>query len=185
VIGPGWMPSRPRPLGRVRRGPGAYTLGTFASSRRRRRPRPAGGVQIARDPGPQDCNTDFMLFDGFPAELPTATLVPGARHARHRVISGRLVQWLSTRWAWVRPRTVPMIAAFVGMLAVLGATRYLSEYARGDHRRVRVIYADKPRAHWLLNGTAHGRDASSPQPEQLRIVPVRPGSHDVTITLAQ
>jgi hypothetical protein len=184
VIGPGWMPSRPRPLVRARRGLGSYTLGY--PRRRTRRARPTGSVQIARDPGPLDCDTDIMLFDGVPAELPTATLVPGVLHARHRVISGRLVQWLSTRWAWLRPRTVPMIAAFVGMLAVLGATRYLSEYARGDHRHAPVIYADKPSAHsWLVNGTAHARDVTSVRPEPIRIAPGRPGSHQVTIILGQ
>ncbi|HEU4732366.1 MAG TPA: hypothetical protein VFT22_30940 [Kofleriaceae bacterium] len=122
-----------------------------------------------------------MLFDGYPAELPIATVVPGACHARHRVISGRIMHWLVTRWAWLRPRTVPMIAAFVGMLAVLGATKYLSAYARGDLQRARVICADKPSARWLVNSTARSREVS---PDQIRIAPVRPGSHDVTITLS-
>lgn len=72
-----------------------------------------------------------MLFDG-PADLPTATLRPRASEARHRVIVGQLHRWLAPRWAWLRPRTVPLIAAFVGMLAILGATKYLSAYARGD-----------------------------------------------------
>jgi hypothetical protein len=123
-----------------------------------------------------------MLFDGPPAELPTATLRSGGSHARHRVISGHLVHWIVSRWAWVRPRTVPMIAAFVGMIAVLGATRYLSAYARGDHCRAAVIYTEKPSARWLLNSQPSTRDVS---PDQIRIVPVRPGSHDVTITLTQ
>jgi hypothetical protein len=120
-----------------------------------------------------------MLFDGLPAELPTATLRSGGRHARHRVISGHLVHWLVNRWAWLRPRTVPMIAAFVGMLAVLGATSYLSAYARGDQRRATVIYTEKPPARWLLNGSAPSTELS---PGQIRIAPVRPGGH-VTITL--
>ncbi|HET7503554.1 MAG TPA: hypothetical protein VFK02_21175 [Kofleriaceae bacterium] len=122
-----------------------------------------------------------MLFDGYPAELPIATVVPGACDARHRVISGRIVHWLVSRWAWFRPRTVPMIAAFVGMLAVLGATKYLSAYARGDIGAVQMIRADKHAPHSLVYGPVHGGIS----PDRIRIAPVRPGSHDVTITLAQ
>jgi hypothetical protein len=70
-----------------------------------------------------------MLFDGFPAELPKATLRPTASQARHRVIGGQLTQWLACRWAWLWPRTVPMIAALVGLLAVIGATKYLPVYS--------------------------------------------------------
>jgi hypothetical protein len=123
-----------------------------------------------------------MLFDGLPAELPTATLRAGAAHARHRVISSHLSHWLVDRWAWLRPRTVPLIAAFVGMLAVLGATKYLSAYARGDDQRSAVIYVDRPSTRWLLKGAAPSTEIS---PDQIHIAPVRPGSHDVTITLTQ
>jgi len=72
-----------------------------------------------------------MLFDG-PADLPTAILRSRASEARHRVIAGHLYRWLALRWSWLRPRTVPLIVAFAGMLALLGATKYLSAYARGD-----------------------------------------------------
>jgi hypothetical protein len=121
-----------------------------------------------------------MLFDGIPAKLPTATLLSGGRDAKHRVIGGHLRHWLDDRWAWLRPRTVPMIVAFVGMLAVLGSTRYLSTFACA------------PRHHIVINGdTAPPRSVMTTEPHQagvaspghLRIVPVRPGSHDVTITI--
>lgn len=78
-----------------------------------------------------------MLFDG-PADLPTATLRSRASEARHRVIAADLHGWLAHRWCWVRPRTVPLIVAFVGMLAVLGATKYLSVYAYNDDLRLRA-----------------------------------------------
>lgn len=182
MIGPGWLPSRPRPISRVRRSLLSYTF-----RRRRRRgasPRPAAArpnamtVETADGTSPC-CNTVDMLFDGLPAELPTATLVPTAAHDRHRAIGAHIRQWFDDRWAWIRPRTVPLIAAFAGMIAVLGTTKYLSTYACGPRRGV-VIYsvvtyddAPPPRA---IKVRAGG-------PGHLRIAPVRPGSADVTITL--
>ena len=121
-----------------------------------------------------------MLFDGLPAELPQATLLPSAAHARHRVIGGRLRHWFDDRWAWLRPRTVQMIAAFAGMIAVLGSTKYLSTFAAGAPSRA-AIYGDTP--------APRGAGARCPSrlgpasPGHIHIVPVRPGSHDVTITL--
>jgi hypothetical protein len=89
-----------------------------------------------------------MLFNGFPVELPKATLRPTTSQARHRAISGLLTQWLAGRWAWLRPRTVPLIAALVGLLAVMAATEYLPVYssshrsAAARHIRVRVQDVD-------------------------------------------
>lgn len=119
-----------------------------------------------------------MLFDGLPAELPTATLVPTAAHDRHRALGGRIRQWFDDRWAWIRPRTVPLIAAFAGMIAVLGTTKYLSTYACAPrHGAVTygiVTYDDPP---------PHAVKPRAGGPGHLRIEPVRPGSADVTITL--
>jgi hypothetical protein len=142
MIGPGWLPSRPRPLCRARRGLGSYT--PFAWKRRSRRRRPAAEPQIARDPRTPGCDAGITLFDGFPVELPKATLRPTTSQARHRAISGLLTQWLAGRWAWLRPRTVPLIAALVGLLAVMAATKYLPAYssnhgsAAARHIRVHV-----------------------------------------------
>jgi hypothetical protein len=135
---------------------------------------------MADDGTPACCNTVDMLFDGLPAELPTATLVPTAAHDRHRAIGGRIRQWFDDRWHWIRPRTVPLIAAFVGMIAVLGTTKYLSTYACGP-RRGAAIYRvatgdDAPPSSRAIKVRAGG-------PGHLRIEPVRPGSTDVTITL--
>jgi len=106
-----------------------------------------------------------MLFDG-PADLPTATLRSRASEARHRVIAADLHGWLAHRWRWVRPRTVPLLVAFVGMLAVLGATKYLSVYA----------YREQPTPHsW---NCVHGHaDHSS-------LVAAQPGGHDPAGTVA-
>ncbi len=122
-----------------------------------------------------------MLFDGLPAELPTATLLPTAAQDRHRALGGRIHQWFDDRWAWIRPRTVPLIAAFAGMIAVLGTTKYLSTYAcaprRGAVNYSVVTYDDVPApSPRVIKVHAAG-------PGHLRIEPVRPGSRDVTITL--
>lgn len=148
MIGPGWMPSRPRPIGRMRRGLFSYTSGCRRSRRvRSNRLRSAaqqgsrspcgegllcGGLRITRDLATLNCNTDVMLFDGAHAELPTAMLLTSASQPRHRVLAGHLHHWLADRWTWLRPRTVPMIVAFAGMLAVLGTVKYLAVYSRGD-----------------------------------------------------
>jgi hypothetical protein len=125
-----------------------------------------------------------MLFDGLPVELPTATLVPTATHDRHRAIGGRIRQWFDDRWAWIRPRTVPLIAAFAGMIAVLGTTKYLSTYACGP-RRGAVTYsvATYSVATYDDAPPSHAIKVRAVGPGHLRIEPVRPGSADVTITL--
>lgn len=177
MIGPGWLPSRPRPLGRVRKGLLSYTLRP-----RRRRPttQRSATVHIPPDGTAAGCNTIGMLFDGVPAELPTATLLPSAAHARHRVIGGHLRHWIDDRWAWLRPRTVPMIVAFAGMVAVLGSTKYLSSFARAPMHAASLSEGGAPPARGHACWDTKHRNAS---PGHIRIVPVRPGSHDVTITL--
>jgi hypothetical protein len=136
MIGPGWMPSRPVPLGRMRRG-----LLSHTSSYLRRRPtrrRPVDTARPARDVTAHGCDTGIMLFDGSPAELPAARVLPNTPQAKHRMISGHVQQWLAHRWRWLRPRTVPMIVAFVGMLGVLGATKYLPALSYVDRPAPRV-----------------------------------------------
>jgi hypothetical protein len=60
------------------------------------------------------------------------------------VISGLLVQWLACRWAWLRPRTVPIIAALLGLLVVMGATKYLPVYSSSEPRAApRLLRAGK------------------------------------------
>lgn len=177
MIGPGWLPSRPRPLVRVRRG-----LGLYSSRRRRRRggtPRAPGG-HIVADGGAAGCNTSDMLFDGLPAELPTATLLSDSHQARHRVIGGHLKHWLIDRWVWLRPRSVPMFVAFLGMIAVIGSTNYLSTYACAPRRNV-VITSDPPAQRWV-NPHVH-RHGEPPRLTRIHIVPVQPGSSDVVITI--
>jgi len=122
-----------------------------------------------------------MLFDGLPVELPTATLLPSASHARHRLIGGRLRHWLGDRWAWLRPRTVPMIAAFIGMLWVLGSTKYLSTFAAPSRA---ALYDPSAMGDRPASSIRCGPERMHATPSgHIHIAPVRPGSHDVTITL--
>ncbi len=65
-----------------------------------------------------------MLFDQA-RELPIATVLRAPRTGMARTIGG-LSQWLGEHWAWLRPRTVPVLVALVGMFAVLNAVNYLS-----------------------------------------------------------
>ena len=58
------------------------------------------------------------------------------------MIGGHLRHWLDDRWAWLRPRTVPMIVAFAGMLAVLGTTKYLTSYAIAPTHSAALIDRD-------------------------------------------
>jgi hypothetical protein len=74
-----------------------------------------------------------MVFDGPGAKLPIATLRRSALHPRRRAIIGDLDRWLSTHWEWVRPRTVPLLAAFLGLLVTLGAVKYVMVYAYSEN----------------------------------------------------
>jgi hypothetical protein len=65
-----------------------------------------------------------MLFDQ-PRELPIATVrrAGGSTFARWM---GAFRHWIGARWSWLRPRTVPVVVALVGMFAVLNAVNYLA-----------------------------------------------------------
>jgi hypothetical protein len=78
-----------------------------------------------------------MLFDGPRTNLPVATLLASGAQTRRRMDFAR---WLSLRWDWVRPRTVPLIAAFLGLLLTLGAVKYtaLLAYDHGNAQRPRA-----------------------------------------------
>jgi hypothetical protein len=124
---PGWMPSRPRPLGQARRG-----LVSYASPYLRRRARrvPAATTTAAA-PGPRGPAPQRKWFSDRRAKLPVATLLPRQDARGSRVWTGWAHRWVSQRWRWVQPRLIPLIAAFVGLVGVLNARRYLLELARG------------------------------------------------------
>jgi hypothetical protein len=130
VSGPGWLPSRPRPLGQVRR-----RLVSYASPhlRRARRTRSEAAAQGGRPEGVQvDADhRDARPFGSRRAKLPVATLLPHRSEGQPRVMTGALHRWFSHRWLWVQPRMIPLLVAFIGLIGVLNARRYLLELARG------------------------------------------------------
>jgi hypothetical protein len=139
MIGPGWMPSRPRPLVRVRR-VFTYYPSYYA---RRRRPRRARTEQWPVPPAAFDAGGD-----GTPAGLPTATLHAVAHQSRQRLLLGDFQRWLFDRWAWLRPRSIPLLvacAALPGMLALADAIKHPDSRGRDDLRlHVRIDVTGTP-----------------------------------------
>jgi hypothetical protein len=115
VIGPGWLPSRPINRWKKR------TLAYVRVRRRRAKPRPP-----RTDRAPGGSNDDqTVIFQTGPAELPTATLLPHDPTAHAHALVGELARWFLAKWAWLRPRTVPVMFAALGLLAVLESADYL------------------------------------------------------------
>lgn len=80
-----------------------------------------------------------MIFDA-PRELPVATLrrAPTSVTAR---LAGAFAAWLEARWAWFRPRSIPVLVAMLGMIAVINAVNYLS---RAQAVSAQVSLTDAP-----------------------------------------
>jgi hypothetical protein len=114
MIGPGWMPSRPRT--RTKR----HQPYSFAY-RKRRRPI-AKARRIDHDP--------TVMFDVEPSELPVATIVPKRNKLANAMVA--LEGWLAGRLSWLRPRVIPVAVAFIGMMLVLGSMKHLARIASGD-----------------------------------------------------
>lgn len=112
---------------------------TLAYTRLRRRAKARAKNQAPRT---TQVNTEIVLFDHGPAEFPVATVRP--RHARARAIAlvGALQQWLLARWRWLRPRTVPVAVAALGMAAVLKSADYLAQDHGEASPHVRVVHID-------------------------------------------
>ena len=66
-----------------------------------------------------------MIFDQPPAKLPIATLRTRDSSAQ---LSIDVRNWFAARWRWFRPRTIPLLVAFAGMLVVLGSASYLRNF---------------------------------------------------------
>ena len=124
MIGPGWMPTRPRPLGKKRWLPYGY-----AARRLRRKQAP-----VAHKSRSDDDQT--VVFELAPQDLPVATVV-----SRRASPANALRGWLAARWTWLRPRTIPVMAAAIGLFLVVGSAKHLSRMAAGDE------VAMKPCAH--------------------------------------
>jgi hypothetical protein len=108
-------------------------------------PPPAGraatvrrAAKIRRDATARACDTRRMLFDGPPAELPIATLMPTSLPAQGRLLLGNLDRWFARRWAWIAPRALPLVFAVIGLFAILTAVKYAGQWARADRMSLGV-----------------------------------------------
>lgn len=67
-----------------------------------------------------------LLHHPGPYELPSATL-----HTRGTLV-GTFRRWLTAQWRWLRPRTIPVVVAFIGLCGVVAATNYLTNFTHAD-----------------------------------------------------
>ncbi|HEY0195169.1 MAG TPA: hypothetical protein VGC42_28840 [Kofleriaceae bacterium] len=127
------MPTpRLRPMGKVRR---------LVPHLRRARRKPAAGAapvvaapEAAPEPGPFASR----------ARLPLAVLLPRRGDGQPAVLGGALQRWLEARWLWFRPRAIPLLVAFMGLVGVLNARSYLIALARYGTPTVTQRAADLP-----------------------------------------
>jgi hypothetical protein len=122
MIGPGWMPSRPRPLKQPLR-----RLVPYAPLPRRRSRAAGTGVHDAATP---EVIAPRELFAERRAALPVALLLPRRGEGRPTVLTGAFQRWLAARWMWVKPRFIPLLVATMGLLGVMNARHYLIQLAR-------------------------------------------------------
>jgi hypothetical protein len=123
-----------------------------------------------------------MVFDGPGAKLPTATLRRSAMQPRRRLIAGDLDRWLASRWEWVRPRALPLLAAFVGLVVTLGAVKYVMVYAYSEnlalHMHARALEIRPSGAALQCEPpTAHTAGAV-----QILLEPIAPGEPYIELT---
>ncbi len=107
-----WRPSPPRPFGQ-------HTV-----PYRRNRPRPRNRSQSMHESANSDSksmDTRIMTFDQ--SELPVAT-VYRVSEDRIGMIAGQARRWLTMRWRWFQPRTVPIFVAVLGMVGMLLAEHF-------------------------------------------------------------
>jgi len=126
-----------------------------------------------------------MVFDGPAAELPVARLMPNAPYARRRAIAADLDRWLAARWDWVRARTVPLLAAFLGLLVTLGAVKYVVVYAYSDNLALEVrtrLTPTRPAPHKAVQPCAAFAGRRAIDPVQIVVEPVRHGDPYVELT---
>jgi hypothetical protein len=125
VIGPGWLPRyRPRSLVPLSRRTLAFRVRSLSRGPKRSRPSSVG----------VDRSDDGLYLQLAPAgaEFPIATVRPREASAKLIALVGALQRWLSARWQWLRPRSVPCAVAGLGMFAVLAFSDYLAHYNDGE-----------------------------------------------------
>lgn len=113
MIGPGWLPSRP--ISRFKKRTLAYT---------RKRRRLNGRTKPHADRAAR-VHDQQVIFHTGPAEFPIATVVPHDSASFASATVGNLGRWCAAKWSWFLPRTVPVLAAALGLVAVLASADYL------------------------------------------------------------
>lgn len=109
-----------------------HTLAYTPLPRRIRRRRSSAAPAAPRAPGAPAVNTgETMIFDRAPAALPEAKLRPRELDTR---LWAEVRAWLLARWAWLRPRWIPVVAAIAGLIGSLASAKYLSEYTEHPPR---------------------------------------------------
>jgi hypothetical protein len=120
-----------------------------------------------------------VLFDGPPAELPLATLRPTVAAGWCRRLLGDLDRSLARRLAWLRPRVVPLIVAFAGMLAMLAAVKYAALWARSERMTLGV--------HTRISDTPPRRpspgDRARRHPTEIVVRPIGIHDHYLVLTI--
>ncbi|HTR55814.1 MAG TPA: hypothetical protein VMJ10_34295 [Kofleriaceae bacterium] len=83
------------------------------------------------------------MFDRGPQEFPIARLMPREASARLSALVGDLRDWLVARWSWLRPRSLPALAAAVATVGVMVAADLVTQdNARpARHQQVELVSA--------------------------------------------
>lgn len=105
---------------------------TYIRPRRRRKRKAQANTRVTS-------NNQDVIFHYGPVELPVATVRPRETRARAIVMLVELERWLAARWSWLRPRTVPVIVASLGLLFVLASADYLAHAHGKVHPQPQLI----------------------------------------------
>ena len=117
-----------------------------------------------------------MLFDGPPSELPIAMLRPSV--LRPRTLVGDLAAWSTDRRAWLRPRAVPLLAAFIGLFATLGAVKAIGRWSHREPLQL-AVHATRLDREPDRTVTEPGERA----PVRIVIRPLTPGGRYLELTI--
>jgi hypothetical protein len=86
---------------------------------------------------------------------------------------------MARRLAWLRPRAVPLVVAFAGMLATLGAVKYATLWARSERMTLEV--------HTRISDTpprqANARDRARRHPTEIVVRPIGIRDHYLVLTI--
>ena len=93
------------------------------------RNRPDRKPQPRTAPSARDALHELPIWHHEATEFPIAIVRP--RDLRARVLSmlGDLQRWLAMRWAWFKPRTLPLVVTAIGMTLVFAAADYVARAA--------------------------------------------------------